>query len=224
MEAMTTFPLPTDDLSKLHSLFTEMDEINQQLCEDHNVTCSKGCGYCCGILVTIPFLEAVNIVNEMRLAGFDLVAHAKVLMDRIPALMDDLFKVGVLGWRRNCVHLDADNACSIHPFRSSVCRKMLAVSPPEDCRGSPHLVTTKKDIMSPFAKATREFETRLGGSFVGLAPLEIMEAVALRLFSTDVQVREVCRNVPSPQKWNLSGGAELISKVEKMIPELVTAG
>jgi hypothetical protein len=57
----------------------------------------------------------------------------------------------------------------------------------------------------------------LGGSPMGIAPLPLMEAAALRLFHQSESVRARCARVPSPIQWRAAGGDKVIAEARKEI-------
>jgi len=118
--------------------------------QGRRVSCTKGCGACCRQLVPLSPPEAWMIADivqgmpaarqaEVRAAfatADDRVARSglgEALAGRIEsvgqmtAVALQYFQLGVA-----CPFL-RDEACSIHPYRPSICREYLVTSPAENC-------------------------------------------------------------------------------------------
>jgi Fe-S-cluster containining protein len=118
--------------------------------EGRSVSCRKGCGACCRQLVPLSPPEAWMLADlvagmpperqaEVRAAfasANETVARSGVLSalaapivtaGEMTSLALRYFTLGVA-----CPFL-RDEACSIHPYRPSICREYLVTSPPENC-------------------------------------------------------------------------------------------
>ena len=93
-----------------------------------NISCTKGCWYCCQLNVLITEVEAKKIVaylNENKTIK---------LIDRNDS---------------RCPFLNDENACNIYPVRPLICRKTLVSSNPLFCNtrnGENHDVQLKTDV------------------------------------------------------------------------------
>ena len=93
-----------------------------------NVSCSKGCWYCCQLSVLITEVEARKIVTHLR------ENRNIILIDRNDS---------------RCPFLNEENACSIYPVRPLICRKTLVSSDPILCNtqnGENNDVQLKTDV------------------------------------------------------------------------------
>lgn len=93
-----------------------------------DISCTKGCWYCCQPNVLISEVEAKKIVSYLN------DNQHITLMDH-----DD----------SRCLFLNGDDACSIYPVRPLICRKTLVASDPELCspqNGNDNAVQLKTDV------------------------------------------------------------------------------
>lgn len=112
----------------------ELDEmLNQKRTRDalaKDITCKKGCAYCCYLQIDISKDEAALIRAFCEDEGISL---------RKNRLQSQAQAKGREAWakltpeQKRCVFLDEFNECLIYDHRPASCRKYLVVSDPELC-------------------------------------------------------------------------------------------
>ena len=138
------------------------------------ISCRKGCGACCRVLVPVSPPEAFTLKKRIE----ELPAPQRDrYLQRLATLKDTLHEAGLLGrlvqlsetrsqWsdedmepinqayyarRLPCIFLE-DEACSIYEFRPAACREYLVTSPAEFCQDMTDPAV--KPVSVPFRIAT----------------------------------------------------------------------
>ncbi len=102
--------------------------------------CAKGCAHCCKVEVEVTNDEA-ELLAQLVGAGHPIdrerLARQAAREPKSPAW-------SAPNADNRCVFLKADETCGIYAQRPNVCRKVLVVTPPEECAlpdGKPHPIT-----------------------------------------------------------------------------------
>lgn len=159
------------------------------------ISCKKGCGACCRVLVPVSPPEAFTL--KKRIEQLPAPQRDRYLQ-RLATLKDTLNKAGLLGrlvqlsetrtqlsdedmepinqayyaQRLPCIFLE-DEACSIYEFRPAACREYLVTSPAEFCQDMTDPAV--KPVSVPFRIATvlSLMWAKLTGGPARLIPLPI---------------------------------------------------
>lgn len=97
---------------------------------DSRIACTKGCGTCCILNVSVLVPEAVAITRYIRKWFSD--SQIEELKKRLSSLhintrwLDDEERIFV---REPCAFLDQKNACMIHAVRPLLCRAITSTDP-----------------------------------------------------------------------------------------------
>jgi len=141
---------------KMLAISSEVADMAAQAAEKLglNVSCKKGCGYCCRQLVPLSPPEAAMIFefvesmsepqkSEVRNRFAAAIEHLKDkgLLERLEGLQNPLvgneeYDATIRDYFMEqipCPFL-VDECCAIHDVRPSMCREYLVSSPAEDCR------------------------------------------------------------------------------------------
>lgn len=94
------------------------------------ISCSKGCYYCCHQFVTCNSDEAKLVADHVKKTGMvidmeRLAEQAKHSILSFDALPQETAR---------CVFLGKDGACGIYEVRPSICRAVLVTSDPMNCK------------------------------------------------------------------------------------------
>ena len=98
--------------------------------EGREISCKKGCGYCCYLHVDVTAHEAEVILERCKEEGIS-IDWLRVKKQSIR---------GYTTWgnlsmkHKRCVFLSDDNQCKIYSFRPAKCRLMLSVDDPIKCK------------------------------------------------------------------------------------------
>lgn len=140
-----------DQTTVASGIHKAMDRAQERLLNEHplsgEVQCRKGCDHCCHMHVGVSLPEARLMVAEARKQG------VKIDVDRLQRQKGR----GIEGWRelspedRACSFLK-DAACSIHAQRPAACRKLLVVSPADQCDQVANPLSIPKHLASPEAE------------------------------------------------------------------------
>ena len=159
------------------------------------ISCQKGCGACCRLLIPVSPPEAFALKKRFE----QLPAHQRDrYLHRLSTVKDALNKAGLLGrlvqlsetraqlsdedmepvnhayyaQRLPCVFLE-DEACGIYDFRPAACRECLVTSPAEFCQDRTQPAV--KPVSVPFRVATvlSLMWAKLAGGPARLIPLPV---------------------------------------------------
>lgn len=95
------------------------------------VSCSRGCAFCCWIHVKISHSEAVLLAPRV-FALPDPDAAIQKLLRQSQAHDEESWKKLDKG-DKSCIFLKEDNTCFVYDDRPMMCRIHHSVSPPENC-------------------------------------------------------------------------------------------
>lgn len=93
------------------------------------VTCTKGCGFCCYLVVTITKDEALTLLQNAEEESI------QIDFDRL----EKQASFGEDNWDklpfadRKCVFLDDKGVCNSYEYRPASCRKQMVISHPSLC-------------------------------------------------------------------------------------------
>ena len=109
-------------------IYQAMDEIHEQSKNvmKKNISCKKGCSFCCHINVNITSDEAKVITTCCKDAGITIDYAYLQEQAKDPPMQQ------ALGKHSACVFLK-NGECTIYPFRPMNCRKYFVCSPPLQC-------------------------------------------------------------------------------------------
>jgi Fe-S-cluster containining protein len=119
-----------DPKEVLLGIFEQMDAIENGIPEQYKqqITCRKGCSFCCNIEVSCTNVEADAImtycqVNNIPVDQDRLQLHSSLSMEERPVHNDSA-----------CVFLvEETKTCRIYPVRPLMCRKYFATTDPALC-------------------------------------------------------------------------------------------
>lgn len=118
--------------------------------EGKEISCKKGCAFCCNIQVMVSEDEGLLLYEEAKRLG---VLDIEKLTEQAAWDVSDYPKNYSSGKSR-CIFLGEDSACRIYKDRPMACRSYLVVSPPEECNPS-----TSKDVSVLAMLSTNIFES-----------------------------------------------------------------
>ena len=113
--------------------YIAIDKLQQEALsdlQDKEISCKKGCGYCCHIHVDVTSHEAEVILERCKEEGIS-IDWLRLKKQSIRNL--DTWKNLSMKYRR-CVFLSDDNQCKIYSFRPATCRNMLSMDDPIKCK------------------------------------------------------------------------------------------
>lgn len=169
------------------------------------IKCRKGCAACCRQVVTMSTLEGIAILwgilgDETLRPWFMREAYPK-LREQYHAVMSEEM-TGALWFEKRipCMFLDeSDNTCKIYDHRPMVCRTLIVLSDPENCK-PPGGKEIKRLNAGAVVEAQIEREMALGekmGIPVQVVPLPVALYWALRvLFYGRKDLKEFLRGTP----------------------------
>ena len=145
------------------------------------VSCKKGCGFCCHLQVDITKDEA-EVLYEEILSGYE-IDQVRLARLALRERTSEEWKKGVVTDNR-CVFLNSENACGIYASRPSSCRKLSVTSDPKDCADPngatiPKIIPMAEIILSaalnlqnnPYGPMAQMLEKRLCGDEDVSSPL-----------------------------------------------------
>ena len=118
---------------KLIEAFVAVDEWADMVQKEFEITCKKGCSYCCYIPNIITLTEAEYLVDheevpDMSVIKKKIIPENALIMQR----KQDVFCDIVSPERRKCMYLKNDE-CSVYDSRPLSCRGNLCISKAELC-------------------------------------------------------------------------------------------
>lgn len=159
--------------------------------EGRKISCRKGCGACCRQVVPLSPPEAwmiADIIAGMKegarsaaSAAFASVAEAldraglKALFCGRLERLDDLKALSLAYFRLGlaCPFLSSDEACTIHPFRPSICREYLVTSQAENCAELGRKSIVRVPVAVRLSEALAALTAKLLGSEPEVIPLAL---------------------------------------------------
>lgn len=125
-----------DPIARARYIHSEVDSYLDSLFKNNpmvkpNLSCKKGCTYCCHTQVSVTSDEASLLAK--------IVESKQVEIDRTRLYQQAQAGANYNYWmqipyeQRKCVFIGKDGGCSIYEDRPSVCRTNYALSPAEDC-------------------------------------------------------------------------------------------
>ena len=193
----TSFIPVSDIVPLMRSLGEEAVSLEEAKVQQtgQTISCRKGCGACCRVMVPVSPPEAFVLKKRFEQLP---VPHRDRVLHRLSAVKDALNEAGLLGrlvqlsetrtqlsdedmepvnqayyaQRLPCIFLE-DEACSIYDFRPAACREYLVTSPAEFCQDMTDPAV--KPVSVPFRIATvlSLMWAKLTGSPARLIPLPI---------------------------------------------------
>jgi Fe-S-cluster containining protein len=126
-----------DDLAKLPpgaergKKIQDLMDIEVSLNLSAQVTCHKGCSFCCHLNVEITEDDAVVALEGVNLLQYKIDEdHLSKLSKR--EKRDERWLKGVVPDNR-CIFLDENGACGIYLYRPTICRKVIVTNEPKEC-------------------------------------------------------------------------------------------
>lgn len=132
--------------------------------EDNQITCRKGCSFCCHINVHVYELEVKAIVEYCSEHG--IAIPAQHLREQLKFTENEVWK----SEHSACVFLK-DNLCSIYEVRPGACRVHVSVDNPDICNIKKHGPITVKVARDNIAEFFRSIIDEEGGSDARLPKL-----------------------------------------------------
>jgi Fe-S-cluster containining protein len=102
----------------------------QKVKKTREITCRKGCAFCCHLLVHITDDEAALLADRVR-GGVEIDQEELKRQARLPDDASVWYELPPEKTR--CVFLDGDNACKVYEDRPSSCRLNVSVDEPKKC-------------------------------------------------------------------------------------------
>lgn len=118
----------TNTESAIYNFLLAIDEVQSREKVD-NISCKKGCAFCCSIHVDITSDEAF-LLTELAKS-----THAKLDKEKLQRQANK----NISTWKelkvedRRCIFLNDVNECTVYKCRPSVCRNYRVISKPELC-------------------------------------------------------------------------------------------
>lgn len=132
----------TKELSKKPSLegtfdlLELIDDLNREnipkVTQDKQISCKKGCSYCCHIQVSMSEREGDVIMDYMSKKNMEFSDEEKERIEEQSKFTEEQALEYMLSPHRKCVFLK-DNLCSIYTVRPFSCRNYYVFSEPELC-------------------------------------------------------------------------------------------
>ncbi|MGA2260849.1 MAG: YkgJ family cysteine cluster protein [Acidobacteriota bacterium] len=159
--------------------------------EGRKISCRKGCGACCRQVVPLSPPEAwmiadlvagmnedarsavsaafASVAEELDRAGLKapLCGHIERL-DDLKALSLAYFQLGLA-----CPFLSSEEACTIHPYRPSICREYMVTSPAENCAELGRKPIVRIQVAVRLSEALAALTAKLLGSEPEVIPLAL---------------------------------------------------
>ena len=107
-----------------------MDEIFENPVAKSEVSCGKGCSYCCHTQVSITKDEAELLASHAVKLG-DIDIQSLYIQAQAQNSDNDWYLFD--HEQRSCVFLDDENLCRVYEDRPSVCRTNYSFSEPSQC-------------------------------------------------------------------------------------------
>lgn len=153
-----------------------MDEVLADSFVAKNLSCKKGCTFCCHTQVAVNSDEALVMADKI-IAGHPIDWNRFHKQKGVGC--------STSGWEslsfddRKCIFIDSEGACSIYSDRPSVCRTNCVISDPKNCdtssgQGQPvQLLKTEKADMAVIAHFSVATES-------GTLPYMVWKAIEAR--------------------------------------------
>lgn len=121
-----------DPLSVLMGFYDLIDQETKCTTAGINISCKKGCAYCCHLFVATSQKEAAIILaycleHDLQI-DYEYLKHQATFTEDNFAIQD----------KSACVFLDENNTCKIYEVRPIACRKYQVASEPELCNTKTH--------------------------------------------------------------------------------------
>ena len=139
-----------------------------------NITCQKGCSFCCRVAVTISRTEATLLARIVR--------EEKIEVD-VERLRRQSAH-GLKDWNtqapadRACVFLDGDGCCRVYKWRPNACRKYFVISRPALCDTVAYPGGGVTRWMSPVAECIESANLTVFGS--ALLPHQLLRTLKVK--------------------------------------------
>lgn len=130
-ESLQTLPPGADRAKAAQKMLDGLLRSNgkEKIPQDAQITCKKGCSFCCNIQVMVSEDEGALLYGEAKKLG---VIDVERLTEQAAWGVSDYPKNYSSGKSR-CVFLGEDGACRIYEDRPLACRSYMVVSPAENC-------------------------------------------------------------------------------------------
>lgn len=121
--------MPGDDQSVMLELFKEIDKnLDEQTAKHHNISCRRGCSFCCYVPVQVTPDEADILAKKMQTLAYD---HDRLKIQANNRIQDE--KQTLPKEHAACVFLDGGGMCKVYDIRPIACRLHYVTSSPELC-------------------------------------------------------------------------------------------
>lgn len=118
-----------NSVSLAFSFIEHVNELIDELLADREITCKKGCNYCCHTNVDTYKEEALYILYMCKKEKIDIdwtkLKRQRNFTYENYYLMQEKY--------RKCVFLDEEGSCKIYNFRPITCRKLMSIDDKEKC-------------------------------------------------------------------------------------------
>lgn len=130
MEQLQRIPAGAIRAQRVHELVDFAMEKSEQVAP-HNISCRKGCSFCCHTLVAASASEGDLIQLYVRDNGITVDTDRLSLQAHVK---DPENYARSLRWQDSaCVFLNEQGECKIYPVRPVTCRKLTVLSDPKLC-------------------------------------------------------------------------------------------
>ena len=216
----------------LRKIYSKIDAVVDQVSVKANVTCKKGCAYCCELLALATFSEGLLIAEEI-LKKPDWRSIAEKMAKQAKETCFDGISEGTYFSRRiRCALLSGDKLCTIYDIRPACCRCHVVVSDPELC--NPDVVTNDRATVDlvQLEKMVWEFNAVVAAQVsldpILTAPIPVMVLHTMLAISIDPEVRKVLMeltvDVPNPVDWMKKYAADLTGGKDAKVLSTIKIG
>lgn len=204
----------------IQGLHDVLDHGIQEGLAEHNLSCKRGCYYCCKIVALTALAEGINMAVELlgmprarRLEVTERLRYAAV-----PLGMSNK-EYAQLG--HHCGFLDMDTKdCTIYQHRPASCRFHFVTSPPEECIPGETRKIHMVNLLHMEAVVHQASQTMTGQLLVAPLPNMVLHC----LVQLDPTKRKAAVGVPGPVEWTEAYQTAQGQEVEEMRRAIAWAG
>jgi Fe-S-cluster containining protein len=149
--------IPINDSSVLHNPVNETIKETIDISGD-KISCSKGCGFCCHIDVTISESEAASINKKIEENNINIDLERLKRQSNVKNYSELKYQ------DRRCVFLDESDSCKIYEDRPISCRKLLVTSDPDLCNTEKYTKQPVKGLLNIETEAMVSASMNIGKS------------------------------------------------------------
>lgn len=130
--------------SFIYSIHLQMERMLRKELSTHpeknNISCRKGCSFCCMLNVDISESEASLLIEHCKEIDFTIDWEKA----KRQASFDSNNWSEQQAKDRNCLFLSEEGTCNVYKHRPSSCRNHIVINDPKDCDMGSGITQTKK--------------------------------------------------------------------------------